>query len=117
MKQAQLTAYDICRIIHASIHIYAGNLFLVLKYQQLWDRVKYIKIRLTNVEQEANHEQEESQLGDHILEIIRQVAIALPVSFVWTCSLKMMNDDDDDDDGGGGDGDDDVGGGDGNDDD
>ena len=93
MKQARLTAYDICRIIHASLHIYAGNLFLVLKYQQLWDRVKYIKIRLTNVEREVNLEQEESQLGDHILEIIRQVAIVLPVSFVW---IYLFIDDNDD---------------------
>ena len=82
IEQEKKKIFDICRVVRASVQVYARNLFLIFRYRQQWDRDKYLKIRLTNVEENAGNEAEIIELSDHILDILRQIDLALPIPLV-----------------------------------
>ena len=83
-KKKEEKTFDICRFVHASVLVYARNLFLVFRYRQQWDRDKYLKIRLTNnMEEGTSDEIEEIKFSKHILDILQQIELVLPIPFVW----------------------------------
>ena len=82
IEQEKKKIFDVCRFVHASVHVYARNLFLIFRYRQQWDRDKYLKIRLTNVEEDAGNEIEIIELSGHILDILRQIELVLPIPLV-----------------------------------